>query len=205
MYVRITTLTGAANIAAAVDYTETKARPAVEAMAGHRGLAVLKDEATGSAVVAAYWDTAEQLEASASAVSKMRETIRDVAGGGELAVEVYEAAATRRWSMPAPGAIARFLRVECAPAEIDAAIAFWVDEALPAIAGAAGIASAQLLVDRTTGKAISITGWHTQADLDAVKAILSGLLERVVDAVPSAKATGVEQYTLVSTTAQLGT
>jgi heme-degrading monooxygenase HmoA len=204
MYVRITTLTGATNVAAAVDHIETKARPAVEGMAGHRGLAVLTDEAAGTVAVAAYWDTAEQLESAAGTVSKMRETIRDVAGGGEMRVEVYEAAVTKRYAMPPAGAIARFLRVESDPAEADAAVAFWSEKALPATARAAGIVSAQLLLDRATGKGISVTGWKSQADLDAALPALTALREQVADAVPSANVVGVEQLTLVSTTAQLG-
>lgn len=205
MYVRMTTLTGAGNIAAAVDYLETKARPAVETMNGHRGLAVLKDEAAGTLAVAAYWDTTEQLEASAGTVSKMRDTIREIAGGGEIRVEVYEAAVTRRWSMPPAGAVARFLRVESDPADTDAAIVFWTDVALPASAAHAGICSAELLIDRATGKGLSITGWKTQEDLDAALPALSALREQALAAVPSAQVTGVEQFTLVSTTAQLDT
>ncbi len=202
MYVRISTWTGATNIDAIVDYLETKAAPAVVAMAGHRGLAVLKDEAAGTVVVAAYWATAEQLEASTGAVSKLRETVRDIAGG-DVSVEVYEAAVTKRFAMPPAGAIARFLRVEGDPSRLDAAIAFWVDEALPATARSAGLASAQLLVDRATGKGISITAWNTQADLDAAAPGLAALADRAREASPGGRATGVEQFTLVSTTAQL--
>lgn len=202
MYVRLTTLTGATNVAAAVDYIETKGRPAAAAMAGHRGLAIVTGE--GTLGVASFWDTAETLEASAGTVGKMRETIRDIAGGGEVTVEVYEAAVTRRYAMPPAGAVARLLRVQSDPAEIDAAIDFWTNEALPLTEGAAGIVSAQLWVDRATGKGISATGWASQADLDAALPALTALGERVKGIIPSATVTGVDQYTLVSTTAQLG-
>jgi hypothetical protein len=203
MYVRLTKLTGARDVAAAVDYIETKGRPAAAAMNGHRGLALLTGDAT--IAIASFWDSAESLEASAGSVAKLRETIVDIAGGGEVTVEVYEVVARHRFAMPGPGAIGRVLRAEVDPAEIDAAIGFWTGTALPAIAGSAGLTSAQLFVDRAAGKAISATGWLSQDDLDAAGPVLAGALEQVVAIAPSAKVTAVEQYTLVSTTVQLPT
>ena len=205
MYVRMTTLTGATDVAAAVDYIETKGRAAAEAMAGQRGLAVLTDEAAGTVVVAAFWDSAEALEASAGAVSKVRETIRDIAGGGEVTVEIYEAVVTKRFSMPTGPAVARILRIQSDPAELDAGIDFWINEALPITSRAAGLVSAQLWVDRATGKGISATGWQSRADLDAALPALAGLPEKVKAAVPSSTPISADVYTLVSTTAQLGT
>ena len=203
MLVRVTTIRGqAGSAAAAVDYLENTARPAVENLVGQQGLATLTDD-DSTVVVAAYWDSPESLAASADTVAKVRASAAGILGGVEPSVEVFEAAYTKRYSIPPPGAIGRLIRATIPVEQIDAAIAYYIAEVVPPFVGAPGLCSVQLLVDRATGRSISVAGWDDQAAIDAAEPLAQQVIAAALAAIPGLEFTGVEQYAIVRTTAQL--
>ncbi|MGQ0572681.1 MAG: hypothetical protein ACT4RN_00575 [Pseudonocardia sp.] len=203
MFVRITTIQGSPQKTdAAVEFVETTGRPLLEASTGNRGIGVLVDDEAGRTLVASYWDTAAARLESESALAGRRGQAAAVAGG-DVTVENYEVVVAQRLAMPPAGAPARLLRAQGEPGpETDELIAFYRSEALPLITGLAGLCSVQLLVDRESGRAISATAWADEAALaaaqDALAAAAAKFVERFGDRI-----TGVEKYTVVSTTLQM--
>lgn len=203
MHVRLTTLHGDKNtVEAGVDYIEGTARAAVEAAAGNLGFATFTDAASGVVVGASYWDGAESRAASESALEHIRAGLAE-AGGGGITVENYEAAVTKRVSIPAAGAVVRILRAEADSSELDAMIEFYRSDLLPTFAAAAGLCSAQLLVDRASGKGLGVSSWEDEEALTNARALLEQAGAAASARVSSLRFTGTELYTMVNTTVRL--
>ena len=62
---------------------------------------------------------------------------------------------------------ARVTTVQVSPDRVDEAIRLWRDSVMPAAKQQKGFKSGRLLVDRKTGKAISVGLWETEADIQA--------------------------------------
>jgi heme-degrading monooxygenase HmoA len=59
---------------------------------------------------------------------------------------------------------ARVTTTHMSPAKTDEAIQLWRDSVMPAAKRQKGFKSARLLVDRKTGKGLSVVMWETSAD-----------------------------------------
>ncbi len=92
MYVRFTIINGdPAKIDSSVEYLELPARPQVEATAGNKGFVTLPGIDARITIAASYWEDAEALEASGTALAPLREQVQ-AAAGGPPSVEEYEVA-----------------------------------------------------------------------------------------------------------------
>lgn len=202
MFVRMSTIHGAqGKTDAAVEFVEEVGRPALESAAGSRGVAVFVDDESGRTVVASYWDTADAMRASESALASLRGQAAAV-GGGDITIQSYEVAVARRLSVPVAGAIVRLLRVQGDPHTIDDMIAFYRAEALPVLVGLAGLCSVQLLIDRESGDLISATAWEDAATLAAAQGALAKVISRFGHRFGD-WVTGVDSYTMVGTTVRM--
>lgn len=202
MHVRINTLHGdKGQVDAAVEFVEGTARPAVEAAAGCRGLATLVDREAGVTFVASYWESADAMRDSEPVVAEARERAGAV-GGGDVTVERYEVAIARRLSKPAPGAPTRMLRSEQDPATTDESIAVYRDELLPQLLAIPGLCSVQLVVDRESGKGMSITAWTDDAAVAGAQEALERLRAVATDRL-NVRFTGVDSYTMVNSTVRM--
>jgi heme-degrading monooxygenase HmoA len=56
---------------------------------------------------------------------------------------------------------------QISPEKIDEAVRLWRDSVMPAAKQQKGFISGRLLIDRPTGKGVSIGLWETEADLQA--------------------------------------
>lgn len=203
MDVRLTTLHGdKGTVEAGVEFIEGTARAAVEAAAGNRGFATFTDADSGVVVGASYWDGAASREASEAALAEIRAGLAE-AGGGGITIENYEAVVTKRVSIPAAGAVVRILRAQADPSEIDALIDFYRTELLPTLAASAGLCSAQLLVDRATGKGLGVSSWADEQALANARAFLEQAGAAASARVSSLRFTGTELYSMVRTTVRL--
>lgn len=202
MFVRMSTIHGAeGKTDAAVEFVEEVGRPALESAAGSRGVAVFVDDESGRTVVASYWDTADAMRASESALASLRGQAAAV-GGGDITIQSYEVAVARRLSVPAAGARVRLLRVQGDPHTIDDMIAFYRAEALPVLVGLAGLCSVQLLIDRESGDLISATAWEDAAVLAAAQGDLAKVISRFGHRFGD-RVTGVDSYAMVGTTVRM--
>ncbi len=202
MFVRMSTIHGAeGKTDAAVEFVEEVGRPALEFAAGSRGVAVFVDDESGRTVVASYWDTADAMRASESALASLRGQAAAV-GGGDITIQSYEVAVARRLSVPAVGASVRLLRVQGDPPTIDDMIGFYRAEALPVLVGLAGLCSVQLLIDRESGDVISATAWEDAVVLAAAQGDLAKVISRFGHRFGD-WVTGVDSYTMVGTTVRM--
>jgi predicted ester cyclase/heme-degrading monooxygenase HmoA len=179
----------------ATRYLEGTVRPHVEAQHGNRGLACLVNDDLGVCVVASYWDGLDSMTASEQAVQVSRKEVAERLHG-TATVEHYEVPVFIRRSRPSAGAGVRITRLDCAPANVDAAIEEFRNTAVPGIMDMSGLCSAHLMADRTTGRCMVVTAWD---DMNALAASRSGSarLRASMAAVTHLQVRSVEEYKLV--------
>ena len=196
MYVRMNMLAGdPAYLGEATRYLEGTVRPYVEAQHGNRGIACLVNDDLGVCVVASYWDSLDSMTASEQAVQVSRKEVAERLHG-TATIEHYDVPVFVRRSRAPAGAGVRITRLDCAPANVDAAVEEFRNTAVPAVMDMSGLCSAHMMADRATGRCIVTTAWD---DTNALAASRSGSarLRASMAAVTHLQVRSVEEYKLV--------
>jgi heme-degrading monooxygenase HmoA/predicted ester cyclase len=202
MHARINMLAGdPAMLGEATRYLEGTVRSEVESQHGNRGLACLVNADLGTCIVASYWDSADAMTASEQAVQVARKELTEMVRGS-VTVEHYEVPVFIRRSRPASGAGVRLARLECPPGHIDALIEEFRNSAA-GLMDMPGIASAQLMTDRTSGRCVVITAWQDKAAMAASRAATARIRADSA-AVMHMQIRAVEEYTLAFTSIREG-
>ena len=175
MFVRVNTVTGAQNIDDGVTFLREKVLPEVKGHKGFKGMTASANRSTGDFGILGLWDTLEDLKASDSAVSKIRqETIAII--GGEVSVAIMEQAVGEvTGSRNLVGCPLRLVRAKMDPSKVDETIAFFRSDVLPELKAAKGFQAVRFMVDRTTGDGATGTIW---ADEESMRSIEPAAKER---------------------------
>ena len=203
MHARINMLAGdPATLDEATRYLEGTVRPEVEGQHGNRGLACLVNADLGTCIVASYWDSADAMTASEQAVQVARKELTEMVRGS-VTVEHYEVPVFIRRSRPESGAGVRLARLECPPGHIDALIEEFRNRSAGELMDMAGLASAQLMADRTSGRCVVITAWQDKAAMAASRAATARIRADSA-AIMHMQIRAVEEYTLAFTSIREG-
>ena len=204
MYARLTMVDGdPQRVDDLVAFVESDVRPAVEAQPGSRGVALFVNRESGAGGVCSFFGSAEDRDASASAVKGLRDKAVELIEG-TATVENFEIPVFHRLVLPGPGAWLRFVRTHNDDlSTVDAAIEQFKTITLPALTAVPGLCSVLLFIDRETGTAATSTCW---ADAAALEASLDSALNIRSEALARSglSLTSVETYELIFTTAQPG-
>jgi heme-degrading monooxygenase HmoA len=167
MFVRVNSVTGAQNIDAGVAFLRDKVIPELQGQRGFRGLTASGNRSTGDFGILGLWDTLEDLEASDSAVSKLRKEAM-AALGGQISVETMEQVVSEvARPQDMVGCPLRIVRIKMDPAKVDDHIAFFRSDVLPEMKAAPGFLAVRNMVNRSTGEGAVGTIW---ADEDSMRA-----------------------------------
>lgn len=168
MHIRVLTFRGEPDrLDDGIAFVRDQAQPAVQQLPGSLGLAMWAERESGRSVVATAWTDLAALDASEAVLST---GIRAQAArylGGDPTTEVYERVLVHIDEPGRPGQWTRSSRVDVAPSDVDAVLAYVEDTALPALREDDGLAAAALLLDRRRGRALAVM---TYRDRDAVLA-----------------------------------
>lgn len=179
MYARYTTVRGDPDkIDAAIEYVDGPCRAEVEATPGNLGFAVIADPDGGRIIGASYWDSAESLRASESALAGTRDQAASALRGRLEGIENFEVTLGLRRSIPERGALVRLARLRVDPARVGDAISLMREETAPRVKGADGLCSFQQLLDRETGAGVVVSCWETKEAAEAFWPVAQRLRER---------------------------
>ncbi|HET9077190.1 MAG TPA: hypothetical protein VFN68_09670 [Acidimicrobiales bacterium] len=174
MYVRLTNLSDVTNLEAGLAHLADTAVAELAAMHGYRGLSVSGDRSGGRVGVLAMWDSLADLEASDSAVSKVRQATA-AAFGGTAKVEIFEEVSSEVGaSPPEPGCVVLIRRAHIGPDKLDEAIAFNRDVVIPLGRSQPGFRATRAMVDRRTGDAVVGIVFTDRASMDAARRAIEG-------------------------------
>ena len=83
--------------------------------------------------------------------------------------------------------LARVVTIQVRPEKMDECIRIFQERNAPSIAAQTGFHHGHWWVDRTSGRATSVTFWENDADERASRANIAGLVERMADVLASAE------------------
>jgi heme-degrading monooxygenase HmoA len=142
------------SIDAGIAQVRDEVMPMVQGMEGCVGLSMMVDRESGRCIITTAWQSAEAMRATNEQLRPIRERLGQTIGGTPQ-VEEWEIAVLHRDHKSADGACVRATWVQVDPANIDRAIDVYKVATLPRTEELDGFCSASLLVDRTSGRAVS--------------------------------------------------
>ncbi len=155
VYARSTTIQAQSEcIDTGIAHVRDVVMPALQGMDGCIGVSLLVDRQSGRCIATSAWETAEAMHASREQVTPIRDRCAEMFGGTP-AVEEWEIAAMHRDHRSAEGACVRATWVKVPADQVDQGIEYYKSSVLPQLEGLDGFCSASLLVDRTSGRAVS--------------------------------------------------
>jgi len=189
-----------ARLAESIKFIESEVRPQVESQPGSLGLALYTDPEEGLAIIESFWASSNAMAATEHTVMpNRREAVKRAAG--TVAVERYEVPVFELEAPARSGAAMRLTRMDVEPSQVEDAIEGYGDTAVPWLAEAKGFCSALLLVDPSSGQAISETVWKDREALVDSRSLAASVRVDTVTATGWA-IRAVEEYGLVSTSAR---
>src|ERR1700694_1528858 len=165
MHARSTTIQAQpSSIDDGIAYVRDTVMPALEGLDGFVGLSLLADRSSGRCIATSAWDSEEAMRASDEAVRPVRERAAEIFGGS-ADIEEFQIAVLHRDHTSGEGACVRATWVRVAPDQVDRGIDVYKTAVLPALEQMEGFCSTSLLVDRSSGRAVS------SATYDSVEAM----------------------------------
>ncbi len=155
VYARSTTIQAQpSSIDAGIAHIRDEVMPDLQAIDGCVGVSLLVDRQSGRCIATSAWETDEAMHASAERVQPIRDRAAEMFGGSAT-VEEWEIAVLHRDHRSGEGACARVTWVQGDPARTDQNVEYYKTSVLPDIENLEGFCSASLLINRTSGRAVS--------------------------------------------------
>jgi quinol monooxygenase YgiN len=155
MYARATTIQAQpSSIDDGITHVRDEVMPALMGVEGCVGLSLLVDRDSGRCIATSAWQSEEAMHASAEQVRPIRDRAAALFGGSAQ-VNEWEIAVLHRNHHSHEGACVRATWMEVDSAQMDGAIDVFRMTSLPAIEELEGFCSASLMVDRSSGRAVS--------------------------------------------------
>ncbi|GAB2670465.1 antibiotic biosynthesis monooxygenase family protein [Kribbella swartbergensis] len=168
MYARSTTINAKPeSIDAGIAQVRDEVMPRIMEMDGCIGLSMLADRESGRCIATSAWQSEEAMRATDEALRPIRDRIAGSMGGGSPTVEEWEIAVLHRDHRSGEGACVRATWVKIDPETMDRAIDVYKLASLPRLEDLAGFCSASLLVDRSSGRAVSSITYDSREAMDS--------------------------------------
>lgn len=152
---------------AGIAYMRDEVMPALQATAGCVGISLLVNRQSGLCIATSAWETADAMTASEVLVRPVRRAAEMFGGTGMI--EEWEIASLHRDHHSLVGACVRATWVQVAPDQMDGAIEFYKASVLPEMDDVDGFCSASLMVDRSTGRAVSSATFDSREAMERAR------------------------------------
>lgn len=157
MYARSTTIQAEpSSIDAGITHIRDEVMPELQKIHGCVGLSFLVDRESGRCIATSAWETVDAMHASAECVRPIRDRATAAFSGSSApTVEEWQIAMLHRDHHSDMGAGVRATWLKIRPAHFDAAVDFYKTSVLPGLEELEGFCSASLMVNRSSGRAVS--------------------------------------------------
>jgi heme-degrading monooxygenase HmoA len=147
-----------------------QAVPALSALQGFMGAAMLVDRGTGAGVTVNYWDSAESMQASEETGATLRAGA--VEGGIKFGeIDRFEMVIQERTAPAKANTFVRVNDLQGSPGKVDDVVHL-VREALPVLRAQRGFRALLMGANRQTGRMVVSSSWETAADREASDAAM---------------------------------
>ena len=166
MYARSTTIEAQPeSIDAGIAYVRDEVMPALEAMDGCIGMSLLVDRESGRCIATSAWESEDALRASEEQIAPVRDRAADMFGG-TATVQEWEIAVLHRDHRSGEGACVRATWFKVPNGQGDRSVELYKDSVLPALEELEGFCSASLMIDRSSGRAVSSVTFDSADAMD---------------------------------------
>lgn len=152
-------------INAGIAHIRDEVMPALDAVAGCVGLSLMVDRESGRCIATSAWRSEEAMHASAPILAPIRHRAVEVFEGSAT-VDEWEIAVVHREQYTGPGACVRATWLRARPEQFDRAIEFYRSSVLPSLEELEGFCSASLMLDRSSGRAVSSATFDSAAAME---------------------------------------
>lgn len=167
MYARSTTINAMLlSMDAGIAQVRDEVMPTLMEMEGCIGLSMMADRESGRCITTTAWRSEEAMRATDEELRPVRERLARTLGGSPQ-VQEWEIAVLHRDHRSVAGACIRATWVQVDPENLDRAIDVYRLASLPRLEDLAGFCSASLLVDRTSGRAVSSVTYDSREAMDS--------------------------------------
>lgn len=150
-----------------IAYIRDEVMPVVQGMDGCIGHSMLVDRESGRCIVTVAWESLETMRASAEQVRPLRERAVQSLGAGAPEIQEWEIAIMHRTHPSHEGACVRATWVKGDPANVDRLLDVYKLVTIPGLEQLEGFCSASLLIDRSTGRAVSSVTFDSRRAMEA--------------------------------------
>ena len=160
MYARVSTIHGQPDrVEQGIGIFREQSVPTLQGQQGFRAAYALIDRQGGKALALSLWESEEAMRQSEQAVEQQRQQAAQQMGASGPTVERYEVVIAEG---SGSGQAARVTTYQAPPERVDDAINLYRERTVPTVQGQQGSAGLYLLVDRQSGKAISLSLWESK-------------------------------------------
>jgi heme-degrading monooxygenase HmoA len=152
-------------IDAGIAFVRDQVMPALEAMDGCIGISLMVDRETGRCIATSAWESEDAMHASSDRAASMRGRSADEFGG-TTTVQEWEIAVLHRDHRSGEGACVRATWFKVPNGQGGRSVEFYRDSVLPALEELEGFCSASLLIDRSSGRAVSSVSFDSAGAMD---------------------------------------
>lgn len=163
-----------------INFVRDQVMPALEPLAGYRGLTLSADRESGAGSLVTFWDGLESLRASESAVASLRTEAAD-RFGGTVTPQVAEVAEQHMRETPSPGMWVRVTALEMDSSDIPKSLDAFRSSTVPGLEAMDGFCGATLNIDVDQRAVVAVTVWRDREAVEASRERASGLRQEVAD------------------------
>jgi hypothetical protein len=139
--------------------------PALRALDGFVGLSLLVDRESGRCIATSAWETEEGERSSAEKIRPVRDRAAEVFGG-TATVEAWEIGVLHRDHSSTGGACVRATWIRVPADQMERAVEAYKSSVIPGLEELNGFCSASLLINRSTGRAVSSASFDSRDAMD---------------------------------------
>jgi heme-degrading monooxygenase HmoA len=166
VYARSTTIEAQPeSIDAGIAYVCDELMPALEGTDGCVGMSLLVDRESGRCIGTSAWESEEAMRASEEQIASIRDRAAE-SFRGSASVARWEIAAMHRDHRSADGACVRATWFKVPNGQMNRSVELYRDSVLPALEKLDGFCSASLMIDRSSGRAVSSTVFDSREAMD---------------------------------------
>jgi heme-degrading monooxygenase HmoA len=181
MYARSTSIRGnLSNLDAGIAYVRDEVMPSVKRTDGCVGLSMLTDRESGRCIVTTSWADADAMRAATEDVHPIR--LMQALGAQGLDIQEWEIAVLHRERPAGDGAGAQVTWARIPPNHLNELLDAYRHNLMPRLQELMGFDSLSMLVDRRTGRTVSVTAFETRDALALVRKQARHLREQFAQA-----------------------
>jgi hypothetical protein len=183
MHARSTSIKGnPADVDAGIAYVRDEVLPTLGSSEGCIGLSMLTDADDGRCIVTTSWQDEATMRATAEDARIQRPRLMQILGGEHADVDEWEIAILHRDRPAGDGAGAQVTWARIPTNHVDDLLAAYRDNLMPKLRELPGFCSLSMLVERRTGRTVSVTSFDNRDAVGLVRRNARSLREQFAQA-----------------------